>query len=62
VSGFAGKYSADFPALALAEVTPDNRLLHFGLWFRRHKAKWSQGRAVLLGDACHATLPYVGQG
>jgi salicylate hydroxylase len=25
-------------------------------------ARWSKGRATLLGDACHPTLPFLGQG
>src|SRR5260370_32141351 len=25
-------------------------------------ARWSQGRITLLGDACHPTLPFLGQG
>lgn len=29
---------------------------------RKPLAKWSHGRITLLGDACHATLPFLGQG
>jgi salicylate hydroxylase len=25
-------------------------------------AQWSRGRVTLLGDACHPTLPFLGQG
>ena len=25
-------------------------------------ARWSRGRVTLLGDACHPTLPFLGQG
>ena len=25
-------------------------------------ARWSKGRVTLLGDACHPTLPFLGQG
>lgn len=39
-----------------------DRLLHFGLWYRKQKPVWHQGRVVMLGDAAHATLPYMGQG
>ncbi|CAF4290374.1 unnamed protein product, partial [Rotaria sordida] len=36
---------------------------HFGLYYRQHrKDEWHRGRICLLGDSCHATLPYVGQG
>jgi salicylate hydroxylase len=43
-------------------MTKDEDVLHFGLYYRHHKKSWSNDRVVLLGDACHATLPYVGQG
>lgn len=29
---------------------------------RPPRQKWSEGRATLLGDACHATLPFLAQG
>jgi salicylate hydroxylase len=34
------------------------------LFNRQHKSTWTDGGRVvlLLGDSCHATLPYVGQG
>ena len=47
-----------------AHTTPQN-LLHFGLFYRQHKLSWfhkGSYRVVLMGDACHATLPYIGQG
>jgi salicylate hydroxylase len=50
------------PIHELATYTTPGRLLHFGLFYRKHKDVWSKGRTVLLGDSCHATLPYVGQG
>lgn len=56
------RYGPDCPTLALARQTPEERLLHFGLFYRRVKDVWSKGRIVLLGDSAHATLPYVGQG
>lgn len=56
------RYGPDCPTLALARQTPEDRLLHFGLFYRRVKDVWSKGRVVLLGDSAHATLPYVGQG
>jgi salicylate hydroxylase len=46
----------------LAEKTGFDRLLHFGLYYRKHKTTWFKDRVCLLGDSCHATLPYVGQG
>src|SRR5262249_56837105 len=29
---------------------------------REPMAAWSKGRVTLLGDACHPTLPFLGQG
>jgi 2-polyprenyl-6-methoxyphenol hydroxylase-like FAD-dependent oxidoreductase len=34
----------------------------WALWVRDPMASWSRGRVTLLGDACHATLPFLGQG
>ena len=34
----------------------------WALFLRGTMERWSQGRATLLGDACHATLPYLAQG
>mmetsp|Transcript_9501 Transcript_9501/g.23781 ORF Transcript_9501/g.23781 Transcript_9501/m.23781 type:complete len:420 (-) Transcript_9501:78-1337(-) len=50
------------PARALHGATDPARILHFPLWYRNPKTRWHSGRVCLLGDACHATLPYVGQG
>lgn len=38
------------------------RLFKWGLFLREPLARWSSGRVTLLGDACHPTLPYLGQG
>ncbi|KAL7507099.1 hypothetical protein ACHAXN_004302 [Cyclotella atomus] len=56
------KYPRSHPIHAFAQTTHESDLLHFGLFFRHHKNTWSKGRVTLLGDACHATLPYVAQG
>mmetsp|Transcript_38879 Transcript_38879/g.54209 ORF Transcript_38879/g.54209 Transcript_38879/m.54209 type:complete len:430 (-) Transcript_38879:8-1297(-) len=57
---------SDFPSNHIlpniVKMTNPDRILHFGLNFREHKKRWSLGRVCLLGDSCHATLPYVGQG
>ena len=34
----------------------------WALFDRKPLAKWADGRAVLLGDACHPTLPFQAQG
>jgi salicylate hydroxylase len=54
------KFEKEHPIHELHAHT--DRLLHFGLFYRKHKQFWTKGRASLLGDSCHATLPYVGQG
>ena len=56
------KYPDSHPIHEFAQLTGKEDLLHFGLFYRHHKKTWSHDRVVLLGDSCHATLPYVGQG
>jgi salicylate hydroxylase len=34
----------------------------WGLFVRPPMPRWSVGRVTLLGDACHPTLPFLGQG
>jgi len=34
----------------------------WALWVRPPMQRWSVGRVTLLGDACHPTLPFLGQG
>src|SRR5262249_32682899 len=34
----------------------------WALMVRRPMDRWSEGRVTLLGDACHPTLPFLGQG
>jgi salicylate hydroxylase len=34
----------------------------FALFLREPLPRWSVGRVSLMGDACHATTPYLGQG
>ncbi|RHY51202.1 hypothetical protein DYB28_004762 [Aphanomyces astaci] len=59
---FASTLPVGHPLHASLAATAPHRLLHFGLHYRKPMAKWHLGRVVLLGDACHATLPYAGQG
>lgn len=61
------QWPVDHPIHWLASMTPESSdetpgVLHFGLFRRQHKRTWFKDRVVLLGDSCHATLPYVGQG
>jgi len=40
-----------------------SRLLHFGVYHMPSgQSTWSKGRVCLLGDAVHATTPFMGQG
>lgn len=50
------------PVFEAAERTADERLSHFEVLQRAHRATWHAGRVCLLGDAAHATLPYAAQG
>jgi salicylate hydroxylase len=34
----------------------------WALWVRPPMDRWSKGHVTLLGDACHPTLPFLGQG
>ena len=44
----------------MIEAAP--RLFRWGLFGRPTLPKWSNGRVVLLGDACHPMLPFMAQG
>lgn len=52
----------EHPIYQAIKLTPTDRLLHFGLFYRKPKEQWYNRRVCLLGDACHATLPVCGQG
>ena len=39
-----------------------DRPFKWAVMVRGPMPKWSQGRVTLLGDACHPTLPFLGQG
>jgi len=39
-----------------------DQLYKWGLFLREPLPKWSVGRVTLLGDSCHAMLPFLGQG
>jgi len=46
----------------MVNITKPECLTHFGMFYQSFKTKWHRGRVVLMGDAAHATLPYVGMG
>ena len=56
------KIPVDHPLRELAKRSSPERLLHFPLCYRQTEDEWFRNRVCLLGDACHATLPYAGQG
>lgn len=58
----AAGFRADHPARLAAARTAAARLQHFPIAQRAFRELWHCGRICLLGDACHATLPYVAQG
>ncbi len=54
---FSG-WHADVQAMISRIETP----YKWGLHVRGAMPRWSHGRVTLLGDACHPTLPFLGQG
>jgi len=58
-SDFAG-WHADLTRL-FDEMDSEN-CYKWALFDRKPMKRWSKGRITLLGDACHATLPFMAQG
>ncbi|CAF2422757.1 unnamed protein product [Rotaria sp. Silwood2] len=57
------KFPQSHPIHQCVAATDKQRILHFGLYYRQHRNDgWHRNRICLLGDACHATLPHIGQG
>ncbi len=46
----------------LIDTADRNSLFKWALYDRPPMPAWGQGRATLLGDACHPTLPFMAQG
>lgn len=55
----------DFPGWHrdLLDIIENTETLYkWAIFLREPLPQWSMGRVSLLGDACHATLPFLGQG
>jgi 2-polyprenyl-6-methoxyphenol hydroxylase-like FAD-dependent oxidoreductase len=50
------------PVELLIHSTSPDHILHSDIYDLEPMSKWSEGRAVLLGDAAHPTTPNMGQG
>jgi 2-polyprenyl-6-methoxyphenol hydroxylase-like FAD-dependent oxidoreductase len=50
------------PVTRLIEATPTEMILRNSAYDRPAAARWSQGRAALLGDSAHPMTPNLGQG
>jgi 2-polyprenyl-6-methoxyphenol hydroxylase-like FAD-dependent oxidoreductase len=50
------------PIPDILSATDPKEIIKTGIYDRRPKRRWSEGRATLLGDAAHPTTPNMGQG
>lgn len=58
-SDFAGWH---LDVQALIEAMDADSLFKWALYDREPMSQWGRARVTLLGDACHATLPFMAQG
>ncbi len=52
----------DEPVPSLIDAMVPSSVFRWALYDRKPMPIWRLGRATLLGDACHATLPFMAQG
>jgi salicylate hydroxylase len=65
VQGTTSELANDFPGWhpdVQAIIQNINAPFKWALMVRGPMERWSKGRIALLGDACHPTLPFLGQG
>jgi salicylate hydroxylase len=65
VQGTTGELASDFPGWhpdVQAIIRNIETPFKWALMVRGPMPQWSEGRVTLLGDACHPTLPFLGQG
>jgi salicylate hydroxylase len=65
IEGSRGELANDFPGWhpdVQAIIQNVERPFKWALMVRGPMPQWSNGRITLMGDACHPTLPFMGQG
>lgn len=60
---FAGEFEGFHPdVLGLIGRAPTQNLIKWGLFARLRAEHWAEGRVLLIGDAAHPMLPFLGLG